>query len=254
MKKLFLLAVAAFMLTTTHAENTDTLTVRIQGMRCSECGHKVKNILRKDKGVGTMEFNYERRTVKIAYDPQKTTVENIYASLAASGRYAAKPYSPTEVIRRDMGQRIDDMHCQKCVDRIAQVLNKMEGIDSIAPHLDKHYYFIRYDANRTSRDEIRAALNKAGYTPCNYYSSPKIAWYYLTLPADQCTEETQETVLAINGVEDVNVNPKRRSMAITYFNDEIQGDKLLEQIQQAGIKAVLPKPHECDEEKEKAKK
>ena len=145
MKKWFLLTLAMVAL---QAKAADTLTVRINGMRCSECGHKVKNILRKNPGVGALEFNYERRTVKMAYDSKKTCVDSIYSALARTGRYAAKPYDPKAVITRGYGQRIDDMHCQKCADKIANRLNAMEGIDSIAPHLDKHYYFIRYDANK----------------------------------------------------------------------------------------------------------
>ena len=230
------------------AENNDTLTVRINGMRCSECGHKVKNILRKDPGVGPLEFNYERRTVKIAYDAKQTCTDSIYARLAASGRYKAKAYSPTEVIRRGYGQRIDDMHCQKCADRIMQRLSQLEGVDSIGPHLDKHYIFIRYDANRTSKADIRALLNKIGYTPVNYYTSPKIGWLYLNVPAEQASAETMETVLALKGVEDANANSRRKSLAVTFFNDETTAEQLLADIQAAGIKAVVPKPHVCTEE------
>lgn len=251
MKRLIVIALTAFTLQSASA--ADTLTVRIKGMRCSECGHKVKNILRKDPGVGTMEFNYERRTVKIAYDAQKTTTDNIYNALKASGRYAGIPYDPTEVIRRGYGQLIADMHCQKCYDRISQKLSQLEGIDSLAPHLDQQYIFIRYDANKTDRAAIRSVINKLGYTPCNYYTGPKIAFAYYLLPAEQANNETMETVLAMDGVEDVNVNPKRKAMAITFFTDETTSEKLFKDIQDAGIKATLPKPHKCSEEDEKKK-
>ena len=246
MKRLFLLTLlVAVMLSTASA--SDTLTVRIKGMRCGECAHKVKTALRQDKGIGGIAFNLERRTATIAFDPAQTCSDSIKARLAATKRYKATPYDPTEVIHKGMGQRIDDMHCQKCYNRIAQRLSKLEGIDSLGPHLDKHYIFIRYDANRTCKDTIRAAINRLGYTPVNYYTSPKIAFAYYLLPAGQATQETQETVLAMDGVEDVNVNPKRNSLAVTYFNDETTADRLLQTIQQAGIKAELPKPHECKE-------
>ena len=230
------------------AATVDTLTVRVKGMRCAECAHKVKTALRKDAGVGALDFNLERRTVTIAYDKQKTCVDSIYAHLAATKRYKATPYSPTEVIHKGMGQRMDDMHCQKCADRIMSRLSQMEGIDSMAPHLDKHYMFIRYDANRTCKADIRAMLNKIGYTPVNYYTSPKISWLYLNIPADQATPETIETVLALNGVEDVNANAMRKSLAVTFFTDETTADKLIADIQAAGIQAVVPKPHVCTEE------
>ncbi len=249
MKKLLLIPLFFLLAVSGRAASADTLTVRVNGMRCAECGHKVKTALRRNPGVGPLEFNYERRTVKIAYDPLQTNADSIYSLLEATGRYKAKPYDPNEVIRRGYGQRIDDMHCQKCYDRISQRLYQIEGMDSVASHLDKHYIFIRYDANRTSKAEIRSLLNKIGYTPCNYYTSPKISWFYFLLPAEQANKETEEQVLAIDGVEDVNINTTRHTMAITFFNDEITAEALQKAISDAGIKATLPKPHECKEEK-----
>ena len=148
------------------------------------------------------------------------------------------------MIKRGYGQRMDDMHCQQCADSIMHRLGQLEGIDSLAPHLDKHYMFIRYDANRTSKAEIRNALNDMGYTPVNYYTSDKIAWAYYNIPAEQATPETVDDVLAIDGVEDVNVNARRGTMAVTYFSQEINAEKLLEEILKSGIKAVVPTSHE----------
>ena len=249
MKKLITLALFSLISLSGMAAATDTVTVRVKAMRCEECGHKVKNALRKNPGVGGLTFDYERRTVKIAYDPQKTDVDSIYRSIAVTKRYKASPYSPTEVIRRGYGQRIDDMHCQKCADRIVSRLSQLEGIDSLAPHLDKHYVFIRYDANRTCRADIRKVLNGMGFTPVNYYSSDKIGYAYYIIPAEAATNETIESVLALDGVDDANVNAKRKSLAVTFFKDEMTEDRLLPEIQKSGIKATLPAPHECKEEK-----
>ena len=248
MKKIIILAIASILSIGAMAANSDTITVRINGMRCEECGHKVKTALRKNPGVGELQFNYERRTVKIAYDPQQTCTDSIYSLLAATGRYKAKAYSPTEVIKRGYGLRMDDMHCQKCADRIMARLNKMDGIDSLAPHLDKHYMFIRYDANRTCRDSIRTAINKLGYTPVNYYTSDKIGWAYYNIPASAATQETIDNILALDAVDDVNVNTRRNTLAVTYFCKELSAEQLLAEIHKMGIKAEVPAPHECKEE------
>ena len=58
-------------------------------------------------------------------------------------------------------------------------------------------------------------------------------------------------MLAIEGVDDVNVNPRRKSLAVTYLNTKTDADKLLQEIHQSGIKAELPKPHVCSEEERK---
>jgi copper ion binding protein len=249
-KKLLMMAFCAISVLTAHAAS-DTITVRVKAMHCEHCGQKVKTALSKNPGVGPLEFNFERHTVKIAYDPQKTDVDSIYRSIAATKRYEATPYDPNEKIAETFSLRIDDMHCQKCVDRIAQQLNAIQGMDSIAADLRKHSYFIRYDANRTSQDEIRAKLVKAGYTPVYYYDNKRVEYAYYLIPAESANDDAIETVLALDGVSDVNVNARRKSMAITYLNDKTTAEKLLSEVQKAGIKAELPKPHECSEEEEK---
>ena len=225
----------------------DTLTVRIKGMRCEECAHKVKTVLGKIEGIEKIAFNLERRTATIAYEPGKTCADTIEARLAATGRYKASAYNPQEVIRRGIGLQMADMHCQKCADRIMTRLKAVEGVDSMAPHLDKQYMFIRYDANRTSKDVIRQELLKLGYTPVNYYTSKDISFAYFNLPAENANEETAETALALDGVDDATVNERAKSLAITYVNTETSAEKLLQQLQAEGIKAVVPAPHECNE-------
>lgn len=232
------------------AASSDTLTVRVKGMRCEECAHKVRVAVKELAGVDGMKFNLERRTVSISYDPAQVTPLAIRDRLAATKRYAATDYSPNDTIRRGFGLRMDDMFCMNCANRIMARLQKMEGIDSLAPHVDKHYMFIRYDANRQTKDSIRAAILQLGFTPVNYYSGPKVAFAYYNIPAESATLEALESIIALDAVDDVTVNPRRKSLAITYFKEEITPEKLLAEVRAAGIDAVVPAPHECKEQGE----
>ena len=65
MKTLFLMA---FLMLTSSSlmAQTDSITVRIKGMRCEECAHKVKNVVKKLPGIEGISFNIERRTASIA--------------------------------------------------------------------------------------------------------------------------------------------------------------------------------------------
>ena len=232
------------------ATATDTITVRIKGMRCEECAHKVNTVLHKVNGVKGIDYNLERRTAAIAYDKTLTCRDTIEARLAATVRYKASPYSKDEVIRRGMGLRMDDMHCQKCADCITKRLEQIEGVDSVAPKVDKQYVFVRYDANRTTKDIIRLALTELGFTPVNYYTGNEIGFAYFQIPEEAVNEETIETAIVLDGVDDANVNKKRKSLAITYFNNETSTEKLQEQLKTEGIDAALPPAHECKEEKQ----
>ena len=248
MKKLLLLTAVLFTtISMTAAE--ETIVLRIKGMRCEECAHKVTTVLRKLNGIGAMNFDLEKRTVAVEFDPAQTCVDSIKARLAATGRYKSIPYDPTEVIRRGLGLQMSDMHCQKCADRIMKRLETVNGIDSMSPHIDKQYMFIRYDANKTTKDVIRQALGELGFTPVNYYTSKDISFAYFLVPKEACTDDTIEEVLALDGVDDANVNQIRGSLAITYVNTETSAEKLLEAIKSAGIEATLPPAHECEENK-----
>lgn len=145
--------------------------------------------------------------------------------------------------------RIDDMHCQKCADRIRSRLEKLAGVDQIAFQLENHCVVIHFNSDLTTTDELRSLVTEAGYTPVSYCRCRKGAYAYFLIPADKATGQTVEKVLAIDGVEDANVNSLRHSLAVKYHHQEISADKLLKKIRKAGVKAVLPKPHECSEER-----
>ena len=230
------------------AAGADTLTVRVKGMRCEECAHKVGNVLRKVSGVESLDFNIERRTVCIAYDPSATCADTLRARLAATGRYKASDYSPADTITRGMGLQMADMHCQNCANRIAARFKGMAGIDSLAAHVDKHYVFFRYDANHLSKEDIRRTLCDMGFTPVNYYTGKTIGFAYFNIPAEAATEATRETAMTLDGVDDATVNPKNLALALTYINTETTAEKLLAELQAAGIAATVPPAHECQEE------
>lgn len=231
------------------AQTTDTLTVRIKGMRCEECAHKVKTVVKRLPGIDGITFNIERRTATVAYNPAETCADSIKARLEATGRYKASAYSANDTIIRGMGLRIADMHCMKCYNRISQKLQPMAGIDSMAPHLDKGYIFVRYDANRTSKADIRKTIGSLGFTPVNYYSGPKVDYAYFNIPAEAVSQATIDEVLILDGVEDANVNDRQKSLAVTFFTDETNAEKLQADIKAAGINIVLPPAHECEEKK-----
>ena len=253
MKKIFLFCMAFVFsgMVMAHTSNvTDTLTVRIKGMRCEECAHKVGSLLKKDKAVSHLSFDLEKRTVAIEYDASQVSADTLKARLAATGRYKSSSYDKNEVIKRGIGLQMADMHCQNCASRIMKRLQQVEGIDSIAPHVDKHYVFVRYDANKTSKNVIREILQGMGFTPVSYYTSKNISFAYFNIPAEKATEETIEVALAIDGVDDANVNARRGSLAITYVNTETTEERLQEALKEEGIEATVPPAHQCKENQE----
>ena len=227
-------------------DHTDAFTIRIKGMRCEECAHKVKTRLLKEKGVESLSFDLEKRTATISYDQTKISPDSIKSILKGT-RYKASPYNENDTILRGMGLQMSDMHCQNCANRIMKRMEGMVGIDSVAAHVDRHYVFFRYDANRTCKAAIREVLGEMGFTPVNYYTSKDISFAYFLIPKDTDVEEAIEMALSLEAVDDANANKQKHSLAITYANKYTTEEKLLEGLRSAGIKATLPAPHTCKE-------
>ena len=228
---LFLIVVnAAF------AASTDTLVVRIKGMRCEEEANTVNKVLRPNAGVEDLRFDLEKRIVTIAYDPSKTNPDEIRAALTATGRCKPSTYDPNEVIRRGMGLKTEELQTEADAERIMKNMSSMVGIDSVATHLDKRYVFVRYNANKTTKAAVREKLESLGFTPVTYYTSRIISFAYFKMPAEADTEENMELILGLDGVEDVNANPEKGTLAITYVNTQTTEEKLLSEIQAEGLK------------------
>ncbi len=213
------------------AQQLDTVTIRIKGMKCDECAHKVMDRLyeRIPEGIEDMWFDFEKRIATIAYDRNKTSVDAIEAPLKGT-RYNPTSYSKSDIITRGFGLRMQELTSDKDALKAVEALKGKTGIDSLAPHTNKQYLFIRYDANKTCKADIRKVLNSKGFTPTNYYSSPKVSYAYYKIKGLKDDDATRDRFLQIQGVEDFNINTKLGVVAITYFNDEITQKELDKQI------------------------
>ena len=236
MKKTILIALFSVLCSGLTVAVADSVTLRIKAMRCEDCAHKVNKALRSNDAVENVVFNLERRTVTIDYDGQRLTQDSIEAILNATGRYKPSPYDPQEKIRRAMGLKTEELQTAEDSARVMKELWSIEGMDSVAPRLDKRYVFVRYNANKTDKATIVGKLTEAGFTPVSYYTSKVISHAYIKIPAAAATKDLVEEVLAMDGVDDANVNKKLGTLAITYVNDQTTAEKLEQQVM-----AILPK-------------
>ncbi len=236
MKKTILIALFSVLCSGLSVAVADSVTLRIKAMRCEDCAHKVNKALRTNDAVENVVFNLERRTVTIDYDGQRLTQDSIKAILNATGRYKPSPYDPKEKIRRAIGLKTEELQTAEDSARVMKELWSIEGMDSVAPRLDKRYVFVRYNANKTDKATIVEKLTEAGFTPVSYYTSKVISHAYIKIPAEAATKDLVEEVLAMDGVDDANVNKKLGTLAITYVNDQTTAEKLEQQVM-----AILPK-------------
>jgi copper chaperone CopZ len=235
MKKILLTLFVSTLFSSAFAQQVDTLVWRIKAMRCDDCANKVMTAVTRDKGVKDVRFDLEKRTTTIAYDPAVTSPDSIMNKLRGT-RYRPSAYSKTEVIFRGYGMYMPELTDGQSAKKIKESFGTSVGLDSLATHPERHYLFVRYDANKTCKATLRASLMKLGFTPTNFYTSKDISFTSFKLPSQKFSSDFTETVLGFDGVDDATLNPSTRTLAITYLNKETNVQKLTESLKKLGVK------------------
>ncbi|MBR4268020.1 MAG: heavy-metal-associated domain-containing protein [Bacteroidales bacterium] len=78
MKKILLFLCVLFLAVTSFGKNIKTLVVTTTPqMHCESCENKIKNNIRFEKGVRSIETDISEQTVTIVYDADKTSEDEI---------------------------------------------------------------------------------------------------------------------------------------------------------------------------------
>lgn len=59
--------------------------------------------------------------------------------------------------------KINGIHCMGCVNRIEKIVSHLEGIETVQVDLDSKSATIQYDHNKIALNEIKEAIEDAGF-------------------------------------------------------------------------------------------
>lgn len=94
---------ALFIVVAASAKDLRTVVFYVKDMHCENCEKKVKDNIRFEKGLKSLDTNVEARTVTITYDAEKTSVEELQASFAKF-KYTAEVVSDKSNAENTTGQ------------------------------------------------------------------------------------------------------------------------------------------------------
>lgn len=90
-KTIITLAAALLCAVTAIAKDIKTLTLTTTPqMHCEGCENKIKNALRFEKGVKSIDTDIPTQTVTVSYDADKTTESHLTEALAKAGYKATR--------------------------------------------------------------------------------------------------------------------------------------------------------------------
>ncbi|SHH54197.1 copper ion binding protein [Sporobacter termitidis DSM 10068] len=149
--------------------------LKVGGMSCTSCEMKIENSLKKKAGIRDAKASYARETVKIYYDPEVIsldeikqaiekldyTVEESLKNMVFSGSAEQSKGNRQQWIDEEL--KVDGMSCTSCEMKIENSLTKKAGIRNVKAIYAKDTVRFSYDPAVISLDEIKAAIERLDY-------------------------------------------------------------------------------------------
>lgn len=139
--------------------NLETKTLDIDGMTCSACVRNVEQTVKGLDGVDDASVNFATERLRVTYDPEKMTLEDLIHAVRKKG-YEATP--PQDQITKTF--LVEGMTCAACVKRAEDAIKKIDGVDAATVNLATEKARVTYSPGDLKESEIIHAVETAGYS------------------------------------------------------------------------------------------
>jgi periplasmic mercuric ion binding protein len=80
--------------------NVETATISVPTVQCEECKDRIEKYLTREEGVQTVKVDYKKKTCKVTYYWDRTTIENIKTAIANTGYDAGDVTADAEAYKK----------------------------------------------------------------------------------------------------------------------------------------------------------
>lgn len=145
----------------------------VEGMTCASCVRRVEKALEKVDGVSNVNVNLATERARVDVDDRVSAADLRAAvekagytpgeiEISASGGDPVSPAASQSAGEVTFG--VEGMTCASCVRRVERALEKVEGVSGVNVNLATERATVAYE-NGVSSDDLRQAVEKAGYAP-----------------------------------------------------------------------------------------
>src|SRR5664280_379754 len=136
------------------ADQQTTVEIPISGMTCASCVARNEKALRRLDGVSAANVNFATEKAQVTFDPAQIDIGRLTATIEQAGYDV-----PTATATLAIG----GMTCASCVARNEKALRRVPGVIKATVNLATEKATIEYLPGVAGRDELVAAVRRAGY-------------------------------------------------------------------------------------------
>src|SRR6056297_2811414 len=136
--------------------STRTARLEIQGMSCANCSQSVTDAVDALDGVTGANVNFATDEGTVTYDPDATTLTEIYDAIDEAGYHAR---------RESVSIGISDMTCANCASTNEEALELVPGVVEADANYATDEAQVAYNPAEVDRATLYDTVEEAGYTP-----------------------------------------------------------------------------------------
>ncbi|TCO78700.1 heavy metal translocating P-type ATPase [Marinisporobacter balticus] len=150
--------------------------------------------------------------------------------------------------------KINGMSCAACAKASERVVKKLAGVAEVHVNFATEKMSLTYDDTKTKREDIRAAVKKAGYEVVEEDNNE------ITIPIEgmtcaACARAVDRAINKLEGIVSVNVNIATNKATVVYDTHRVRISEIKGAIKKAGyVPLEIEKNNEKDYDREKKEK
>ena len=132
--------------------------------------------------------------------------------------------------------KIEGMTCAACAKAVERVTRKLDGVAEANVNLATEKLNIDFDHAKVSLEDIKGAIEKAGYKAIDDTVNKSLKIEGMTCAA--CAKAVERVTRKLDGVTEANVNLATEKLSINYEASMVRLSDIKKAIEQAGYKAL----------------
>ncbi len=152
---------------------------------------------------------------------------------------------------------VSGMTCASCVRRVERGLEKLDGVQSADVNLATERATVRYDSSVLRPEDLRAAIEKAGYgveqveteqsgnghAPSRDAGKPgEVTFDVEGMTCASCVRRVERSLSRVPGVSEASVNFATEQASVSFDPAQVDISALTAAVEKAGYAASLPAP------------
>ena len=156
--------------------------------------------------------------------------------------------SPTH---RSVTLVVPGMGSDHCAGIVRESIERLAGIESISTSISSHKAKVVYDPESVAPEDIRKAVEKAGYEVSSVSSADSAAAVRLTVPgmgSDHCAGLVRDSLERLDGIENIRTNISNHQVTIKRSGDSPTPEQLKAAVERGGYEVTAVKTEDEDDD------